>query len=83
MENVMETVRLSSKGQLVIPKKVRERLGIAPGAVLDVRLDGQTLVLTPRRRSPQQALLGSLGDYALLEELTQEREREREKDAGR
>jgi len=79
----METVRLSSKGQLVIPKKVRERLGIAPGAVLDVRLDGETLVLTPRRHSPQQALLGSLCEYALLDELARERERERETDAGR
>lgn len=79
----METVRLSSKGQLVIPKKVRERLGIASGAVLDVRLEGESVVLTPRRLSPQQALLGSLRDFPLLEELTRERGREREKDAGR
>ncbi|MFN0183964.1 MAG: AbrB/MazE/SpoVT family DNA-binding domain-containing protein [Aquabacterium sp.] len=38
----METATLSSKGQLVIPKLVRERAQLAAGSVLEVRYgDGE------------------------------------------
>ena len=46
----METTRLSSKGQVVLPKSVREAHGWAPGTEFDVELtpDGVRL----RARSP-------------------------------
>ncbi len=38
----METITLSSKGQLVIPKAVRQSAQLAPGDVLSVRyVDGE------------------------------------------
>ena len=38
----METITLSSKGQLVIPKAIRHSAHLAPGAVLSVRyVDGE------------------------------------------
>ena len=38
----METITLSSKGQLVIPKAVRQSANLAPGDVLSVRyVDGE------------------------------------------
>lgn len=38
----METITLSSKGQLVIPKAVRQSAHLAPGDVLSVRyVDGE------------------------------------------
>jgi AbrB family looped-hinge helix DNA binding protein len=40
--NVMDTITLSSKGQLVIPKAVRQSAHLAPGDVLSVRyVDGE------------------------------------------
>jgi len=39
---------LTSKGQMTLPKPVRERLGLRTGDRLDVALDGQRIVLTPK-----------------------------------
>lgn len=43
------TSRLSAKGQTVLPKEVRERLGLAPGDLVGYRIDGRTVVLVPVR----------------------------------
>ncbi len=43
----METVTLSSKYQLVIPKKVREALDLRPGSKLAVIRKGGILYLVP------------------------------------
>jgi AbrB family looped-hinge helix DNA binding protein len=45
----METATLSSKYQLVIPRRVRERLGLVPGTKLTVLDKGGVLYLVPER----------------------------------
>lgn len=45
-----QVVRLSKKGQFVIPKGIREALGIKEGDELMVGIDGDKVVLTPSRR---------------------------------
>jgi len=45
----MKSVTLSSKGQMVIPREVRERLGLEPGARLTVIEKGGILYLVPER----------------------------------
>ena len=37
---------VSEKGQVTIPKALRDRLGIRPGAILDVHEEGGRLVAT-------------------------------------
>ena len=44
---VMSIVRLSSKGQLVLPKKIREHLGLKPGEQLKGDLIGGRIILEP------------------------------------
>ncbi|HEX9783435.1 MAG TPA: AbrB/MazE/SpoVT family DNA-binding domain-containing protein [Opitutaceae bacterium] len=44
----METT-VSTKGQVVLPQKARRELGIGPGTKLDCRIDGGSVVLTPKR----------------------------------
>ncbi len=46
------TMTVSSKGQVVIPKAVRERLNLRAGDVLELAEDGDKLVLSVRRESP-------------------------------
>lgn len=48
----METVTLSTKYQLVIPRAVRDRLDLAPGARLTVIEKGGILYLVPERPLP-------------------------------
>lgn len=45
----METVTLSTKYQLVIPRAVRERLALAPGTRLNVIEKGGIVYLVPER----------------------------------
>ena len=45
----MAKTRMSSKGQVIIPKAVRERQGWQPGTELDVEDQGDVVVL---RRAP-------------------------------
>lgn len=41
------TTKVSSKGQVVLPKQVRSRLGLRPGTRLSCRIRGDSIVLTP------------------------------------
>ena len=43
----MPTTRLSSKGQVVIPQEIRERLRWQPGQELEVEDQGHAVVLKP------------------------------------
>ena len=52
----MQTVTLSSKCQLVIPREVRERLDLEPGAKLTVIEKGGIIYLVPER--PLEELRG-------------------------
>lgn len=53
--------RLSSKGQVTIPKPVREALGLSPGEEVVFEIREGEAILRPRRRVPLEALLGRLG----------------------
>jgi AbrB family looped-hinge helix DNA binding protein len=41
--------RISTKGQVVLPSRVRRRLGLQPGDSLDAELEGERIILIPRR----------------------------------
>ena len=47
----METVTLSSKYQLVLPRGARERLGARPGMRFTVVSKGDVVFLVPERRT--------------------------------
>jgi AbrB family looped-hinge helix DNA binding protein len=50
---------VSERGQVTIPKTLREQLGIAPGQVLDFAIDGSRLVATKAaQRDPVNAVYG-------------------------
>ena len=41
--------RISSKGQVVIPQPVRDKLQLRPGDPLETCIDGNRIILTPTR----------------------------------
>jgi AbrB family looped-hinge helix DNA binding protein len=43
----MESVTLSTKGQLVLPKPVRDALHLKPGHRLSVAVEGRRIVIEP------------------------------------
>jgi AbrB family looped-hinge helix DNA binding protein len=50
----MET-KVSTTGQVVLPSLLRDQLGLQPGDPLDAKLEGDSIILTPRRRRPRKA----------------------------
>jgi AbrB family looped-hinge helix DNA binding protein len=46
---------LSSRGQVVLPKAVRDRLGLEPGQRLAVEVSGRSVVLKPETRASRSA----------------------------
>ena len=51
-----DTVRLSSKGQLVIPRKIRRKLHWEPGMELTVSLTGSGVTILPRKKPAGKSL---------------------------
>jgi len=49
---------LSSKGQVVLPSAVRRKLGLLPGATLEVALEADRIVLAPISETPRPPTLG-------------------------
>lgn len=57
----MTTTRLSTKGQLILPKEVRERHGWAPGTVLEVVERGDAVLIRPVEAVPETTLAEIVG----------------------
>jgi AbrB family looped-hinge helix DNA binding protein len=47
--------KVSTKGQVVVPNRIRRKLNLQPGDSLEAKLEGQRIVLTPRRSRPRRA----------------------------
>jgi len=75
----METY-MTVKGQIVIPSKVRRRLGMKEGTRVQVDVDEgtQRIILTPITREYIEGLRGRYKGKGLLKALAAEKKRERE-----
>jgi AbrB family looped-hinge helix DNA binding protein len=62
----MSSSRISTKGQLVIPAQIRKAMSLQPGDRVDIRLEGQKLIL--QRVAPHAAKLkrGRFGRLVLV-----------------
>jgi len=77
---------ISSKGQVVIPAELRERLGLQKGARAMWGEEKGRLVLTPIERvldDVQGFLEPAPGKPSMFEEILKERERERQRERKR
>jgi len=75
----MPVISISKKGQVLIPRKIREKYGVKPGANVQL-LEGPTgIVIKPAPEDPIAAACGFLeGDFSLTQDLIQEHQKESE-----
>ncbi|MCC6501259.1 MAG: AbrB/MazE/SpoVT family DNA-binding domain-containing protein [Anaerolineales bacterium] len=75
----METIA-TSKGQVVIPSKIRKQLGIKDGTYLQIAINDLTkqIILTPVTREYVRSLRGKYKGKGLMKALMAEKKRERE-----
>jgi AbrB family looped-hinge helix DNA binding protein len=71
------TYRVGPKGQVVIPKALRDRLGILTGDEVEFAIDGDAVRLEPVR--DRASLRGSLAGLGLSAELEAEHRAELER----
>lgn len=57
----MSTTTLSTKGQVIIPKEIRERRGWGAGLALEVEEQGDAIVLRPISALPKTTVGDLLG----------------------
>ena len=77
-------VKVSSKGQITLPKRIRDLMGLKPGSVIDFRIDEYGVRIERVPENQAQALAGSLSRYSkkrvpdneVLEEVKEEVARE-------
>ncbi|OPX25423.1 MAG: hypothetical protein B1H02_01540 [Candidatus Latescibacteria bacterium 4484_107] len=74
----MPIVKTSLKSQILIPKPIRDRLGIQPGVRVLITLNGDHAEVRPAFEDPIQALRGRFKDYpgSLTQELLEDRGRD-------
>ena len=45
----MAAAKILEHGQIIIPKQIRESLGLKRGDIVDARVEGDCVVITPRK----------------------------------
>lgn len=68
------THRIGSKGQVVIPKEIRDATGLTPGAEVDFERDGNRVVVIPRELP--RSLGGMFRGSGMAQRLLEDRARE-------
>jgi antitoxin PrlF len=70
------TQRVGAKGQVVIPKEMRDELGLQPGAEVEFERDGETVRIVAAGRAATNGLRGRYSASAMAAALLADRARE-------
>lgn len=68
------TVRIGAKGQIVIPKSIRDEARLHPGDEVDVAFQDEHIIIFARRRTG--SLGGRFGHSGMADRLLEDRRRE-------
>ena len=74
-----DLVTFSTKGQIVIPRWMREAMGLKSGLKAMVRRQGDEVVITPITPRRIASLRGILKGTGVLESLMEDRRKERQR----
>jgi AbrB family looped-hinge helix DNA binding protein len=70
------TQRVGAKGQVVIPKWIRDELGLRPGAEVEFERDGEAVRVLPAGATAARGLAGRYAGSGLAAALVADRARE-------
>lgn len=77
----MPVIQISQKGQILIPKRIREKYGIKSGSNVQILEQPGGILIKPAPEDPIAAACGFLeGDFSLTDDLIQEHKEELEND---
>lgn len=80
----MDTAYVTTKGQLVIPARIRRKLGIKPGTKVCFVERGSDILFQPVTKEYIRSISGMLKSAtSVTEELLDERKRDREREEGK
>jgi AbrB family looped-hinge helix DNA binding protein len=77
----MQSVTVSSKGQIAIPKEIRTALNLSPGMKLNLEVKGHKIVLS--KEPAWKELAGMCKGQGLMEDFAEFRRKERELEDSR
>ncbi|RLE53098.1 MAG: hypothetical protein DRJ26_03820 [Candidatus Methanomethylicota archaeon] len=61
-------VTIDDKGRVLIPKEIREKFNLKPGAKLQVEIRENEIVFKPEFKDPSEILAELLGDFKFSRE---------------
>jgi AbrB family looped-hinge helix DNA binding protein len=80
----METSYVTTKGQLVVPAKLRRKLGIKPGTKVCFVERGNEILFQPVTKEYIRSVCGMLkSDTSVTEELLEERAKDKKREEAR
>ena len=75
----MKVIQMSPKGQILIPKAIREKYGVKPGSRVHILEEPDAIIVKPAPEDPIAAACGFLeGDFSLTDDLIKEHQKELE-----
>ena len=80
----MSLVQISSKGQILIPKRIRNKYGVKPGGKVQLLEQAEGLLLKPAPQDPLETACGFLqGNFSLTNDLLKEHLKEQKHERTR
>jgi AbrB family looped-hinge helix DNA binding protein len=80
----MNSAYVTSKGQLVVPSRIRRRFGIKPGTRINFVEEGERIIFQPVTREYISSFCGIYrqkpGEKSVVQELIEERRAEKAKE---
>ena len=75
----MTVIQVSPKGQILIPKAIREKYGMKPGSNVYILEEPDSIIVKPAPEDPIAAACGFLeGDFSFTDDLIKEHQKELE-----
>lgn len=73
----MMVIQVSTKGQILIPKAIRDKYGVKPGTKVQILEESDSLIIRPAPEDPIAEACGFIkGNFSLTEELIREHKKE-------
>jgi AbrB family looped-hinge helix DNA binding protein len=80
----MSLAQISSKGQILIPKRIRNKYGVKPGGKVHILEQAEGILLKPAPEDPLETACGFLkGNFSLTDDLLKDHLKEQKRERAR